>query len=69
MVNGSPYVTDSEVTPEGRLIIASHHDLRSAKELFNQVLLINRETVAFGETETLINDELLEATFDTAPDK
>ncbi len=50
---------------EGRLIIASHHDLRSAKELFNQVLLLNRESVAFGETETLITDELLEATFDT----
>ncbi|MEZ7957289.1 MAG: metal ABC transporter ATP-binding protein [Rubritalea sp.] len=58
-----------KLAAEGRLIIASHHDLRSAKELFNQVLLINRETVAFGETETLINDELLEATFDTAPDK
>lgn len=50
---------------EGRLIIASHHDLRSAKELFNQVLLINRETVAFGDAETLITDELLEETFDS----
>jgi ABC-type Mn2+/Zn2+ transport system ATPase subunit len=54
---------------EGRLIIASHHDLRSAKELFNQVLLINCEMVAFGETETLITDDLLEATFNTTLDK
>ena len=48
---------------EGRLIIASHHDLRSAKELFNQVLLLNRESVAFGNAESLITDELLETTF------
>ena len=50
---------------EGRLIIASHHDLRSAKELFNQVLLLNRESVAFGDTESLITDDLLETTFNS----
>ena len=54
---------------EGRLIIASHHDMRSVKELFNQVLLINQETVAFGDAETLITDELLETTFGTTLSK
>ena len=48
---------------EGRLIIASHHDIRSTKELFNQVLFINRENVAFGDSQELITNELLETTF------
>ena len=54
-----------KLATEGRLIIASHHDMRSAKELFNQVLLINQETVAFGDCQKLITDELLETTFNS----
>lgn len=52
-----------KLASEGRLIIASHHDMRSAKELFNQVLLINRENIAFGDSQELITDDLLETTF------
>ncbi len=48
---------------EGRLIIASHHDLSSVKSLFNQVLLINSDAVAFGDTESVITDELVATTF------
>ncbi len=51
---------------EGRLIIASHHDMHSAKELFNQVLLINRENIAFGDSQELITDKLLETTFNSS---
>src|SRR5215472_10270313 len=34
----------------GNLVIASHHDLNSARELFDYVILLNGELVAFGET-------------------
>ena len=43
---------------EGRLILASHHDLDSAPELFNQTLLLNRRPLAFGPT----SDVLIPAT-------
>jgi len=50
---------------EGRLIIASHHDMRSTKDLFNQVLLINQESIGFGNSKNLITDKLLESTFNS----
>lgn len=67
--NASKTLSDllHKLASEGRLIIASHHDLRSAKELFNQVLLLNKETIAFGDTDTLITDDLLESTFTPPP--
>jgi len=37
--------------------------MRSAKELFNQTLLLNRNNIAFGDTEQLITKELLQTTF------
>lgn len=33
---------------EGRLVIASHHDLNTAADIFDTILLMNRELVAFG---------------------
>src|SRR5215469_9539255 len=41
----------------GNLVIASHHDLNSARELFDYVILLNGELVAFGETAEVLNDE------------
>ncbi|MFC4992938.1 metal ABC transporter ATP-binding protein [Rubritalea tangerina] len=48
---------------EGRLVIASHHDLASAKTLFNQTLLINQRSFGFGPSEDLLSEENLNATF------
>lgn len=56
-----------KLASQGRLIIASHHDLNTAKSLFNQTLLLNTETVSFGSSEELINEEMLEKTFHSAP--
>lgn len=39
-----------QLAAEGRLIIASHHNLDNAAELFDQTLLLNKETIAFGAT-------------------
>ncbi len=33
---------------EGRLVIASHHDLNTVAGLFDEVLILNRRAVAFG---------------------
>jgi ABC-type Mn2+/Zn2+ transport system ATPase subunit len=33
---------------EGRLVIASHHDLNTVEGLFDEVLILNRRAVAFG---------------------
>ena len=41
-----------ELTREGRLLIASHHDLATVPALFDEVLLIKRRQVAFGPVET-----------------
>jgi len=33
---------------EGRLVIASHHDLNTVQDLFDEVLILNRRALAFG---------------------
>lgn len=48
---------------EGRLIIASHHDMATVKTLFNQVLLVNQSSHGFGSSDELITDDKLSATF------
>lgn len=53
----------SQLAKEGRLIIASHHDMATAKTLFNQVLLVNKCSLGFGDSEKLITEENLSATF------
>ena len=53
----------NQLALEGRLVIASHHDMSSVKSLFNQVLLINQSSCGFGSTEELITEENLHATF------
>ncbi len=37
-----------ELTAEGRLLIASHHDLQTVTDNFNDVLLLRRSQIAFG---------------------
>ncbi|NNC89686.1 MAG: metal ABC transporter ATP-binding protein [Akkermansiaceae bacterium] len=48
---------------EGRLIIASHHDLESAPRLFNQVLLLNRTQRAFGPTGEVLTAQAIDSAF------
>lgn len=56
-----------ELAAEGRLIIASHHDLASAPAIFGQALLLNRRVAAYGATETVLTPERLSALFGTTP--
>ncbi len=48
---------------EGRLIIASHHDLTSAPRIFSHCLLINRTLIDFGKTTDVLNPQNLLTAF------
>lgn len=48
---------------EGRLIIASHHDLSTAASLFDQALLLDQRGLGFGPVEEVLTPELLDAAF------
>jgi len=49
----------------GKLVIASHHDLKTVPEIFDQVLLINGELVACGKTEEVFTEANVARTFTT----
>ena len=49
----------------GKLILASHHDLASVPTLFDHVLLLNGELVAFGPVEKVFTEENIRRTFST----
>lgn len=49
----------------GKLIIVSHHALSEVPDLFDRVLLMNGELVAYGETASTFTEENLRQTFET----
>ena len=52
------------LTLEGRLVIASHHDMDTVHEIYDEVLLLRRRAVAFGTVQAVFTDALLAETFD-----
>ncbi len=48
---------------EGRLVIASHHDLNTVPRLFDEALVLATRTLAFGPVEEVLTPELIERTF------
>ncbi len=50
---------------EGKLIIASHHNLKTVPELFDQVVLLNGELIAAGAVSDVFRPDLIERTFVT----
>jgi ABC-type Mn2+/Zn2+ transport system ATPase subunit len=51
---------------EGRLVIASHHDLNTVRDIFDQVLILNRRPVAFGGVAEAFTPENLTAAYERA---
>ncbi|MBV8142164.1 MAG: metal ABC transporter ATP-binding protein [Verrucomicrobia bacterium] len=49
----------------GNLLVVSHHDLKTVRELFDEVIFINGELVAFGETDQVFSMENIQKTFQT----
>ena len=52
------------LTEEGRLVIASHHDMDTVRDIYDEVLLLRRRAVAFGPVAETFTENLLRETFD-----
>ena len=52
-----------QLASEGRLVMASHHDLASVKDIFDEVFFIRRQPVAFGDVDETFTPSNIEATF------
>jgi len=55
-----------DLAAEGRLIIASHHDLDTVPEIFDDVLLLRRRTVAFGPVRDVFTPATIATAYGTA---
>jgi ABC-type Mn2+/Zn2+ transport system ATPase subunit len=53
-----------ELTREGRLLIASHHDLQTAPSIFDEVLLIKKTQVAYGPTAEVLSAENIKKAYE-----
>ncbi|WP_411748201.1 metal ABC transporter ATP-binding protein [Psychrobacillus psychrotolerans] len=47
----------------GKTVVVVHHDLRKAKEYFNELILLNKELIDFGVGEKVIRPEVLEKAY------
>jgi len=53
-----------ELTAEGRLLIASHHDLQTVSANFDDVLLIRRQQIAFGPVASTFTPATIASAYD-----
>lgn len=58
--------TLGDLAREGRLVIASHHDLNTAPQLFDEALLLSTRPIAFGPAANVLTDDNLALTFGEA---
>lgn len=49
----------------GKLLLVSHHDLKSVPDLFDQVILLNGELVAYGKVDEVFTPEMIAKTYAT----
>lgn len=52
-----------ELVTRGKTLLVVHHDLATAKEYFDSLLLLNMRLVAFGPTEEVFTPEILQTTY------
>lgn len=52
-----------EIAAEGRLVVASHHDMDTVRDIYDEVLLLRRSAIAFGPVDEVFTTELLDQTF------
>ncbi len=53
----------AKLAHEGRLVIASHHDLNTVPHLFDEALVLATRPLAFGPVTEILTPELIEKTF------
>ena len=72
--NGRAFVADAatesaiitllrELKSRGKTLLVVHHDLASAREYFDMLILLNMRLVAFGPTSEVFTPELLQTTY------
>ena len=52
-----------EMSAEGKTVVVVHHDIYSASEYFDWIILLNMHLVASGRTENVLTDDLLQKTY------
>ena len=52
-----------EMSAKGKTVVVVHHDLQSASDYFNWIILLNLRLVASGPTEKVLTHELLQETY------
>lgn len=52
-----------EMRERGKTVLVVHHDLQSAQEYFDRLILLNMRLVASGKTEDVFTSELLHKTY------
>lgn len=52
-----------ELKSRGKTLLVVHHDLSTAKEYFDRLLLLNMRLVAFGKTEDVFTHDILQTTY------
>jgi manganese/zinc/iron transport system ATP- binding protein len=52
-----------ELRERGKTMLVVHHDLPTARKYFDMLILLNMRLVAFGATETVFTEELLQTTY------
>ena len=52
-----------ELREQGKTLLVVHHDLPTAREYFDSLLLLNMRVVAFGPTKEVFNQDLLQTTY------
>lgn len=52
-----------ELKDKGKTLMVVHHDLPTARDYFDMLLLLNMRVVAFGPTETVFTSEMLQKTY------
>lgn len=57
--------TLARLSGAGNLVIASHHDLKTVPDLFDQVIFLNGELMAHGDTATVFTEANIRKTFQT----
>lgn len=55
-----------DLANEGRLLIASHHDLQTVTEIFDQVLLMKCQQVAFGKVSEVFTTDNIDRAYATS---
>ncbi|MCK8815994.1 metal ABC transporter ATP-binding protein [Natroniella sulfidigena] len=52
-----------QISQEGKTVIVVHHDLKKVEEYFDNLILVNKEIIAYGPTQSTFTPNYLKKTF------